>query len=410
MQIDHHKIGNFLVVKANGRLDASWAEHFASTLHEYIRSGHHAILLDAAGLTFLSSAGIRAMLQVFKSINLVNGSFQVIEANDFVKQTLTTTGFGSWLANEVPFDIITEDEKTEERHSDGFEKFELNSRAFLEFTIPAEWKPWDRVDKNEVVKMKLNITDFALGIGSPGQSIIEDESLMGEFLAVAGNVVYQSPSEGERPDFLIAEKDYFPQLNCIQALLCRGEMSHLLRFSPANEHSFFGLGEIAGQVLYATDSEMAAFVLLSEIDGLVGCTIIKSPCLLKEDRAIVYPEIKEWLSFCGERMFVRQQALVFGLVARPPCNKKPFLLAASQMHEGLYLHAHAAVFPFQPIESGNINLKHAVMKFFNGPTPIALYHLVEDTRSAIGLGESTFSRGACWCAPIKNFQEDKLWE
>jgi anti-anti-sigma factor len=410
MQIGHQKRGNYLLVKADGRLDASWSEHFSSTLHEYIRLGHHYILLDAAGMAFLSSAGIRAMVQIVKSIKLVNGSFQIIEANDFVKQTLTMTGFGSWLAEEVPSGSIKEDIMLSGGYQIGFEEYELNSQAFLNLSIPARWQPWDRFDPNEVSKMQFNSMDFALGIGCPGQSMAEYRSLMGEFLVVAGNVVHQPPSEGEKPDFLLTEKDYYPELNCIQALSCKGEMSHLLRFSPLDECSSFGLGEIAGQVLHATGSETSAFVLLSEIDGLVGSNIIKSPGLLVEDRVISFPEIKEWLSFCGERMYFRQQALVFGLVARPLVKKQPSLLVASKKYEGLNLHAHAAVFPFQPLESGNINLKKAVMKFFNGPPPMALYHLVEDMRSVTGFGESAFTRGACWCAPIKNYQEDKLWE
>jgi hypothetical protein len=36
-----------------------------------------------------------------------------------------------------------------------------------------------------------------------------------------------------------------------------------------------------------------------------------------------------------------------------------------------------------------------------------LLHLIEDNRPAIGLGQSSFIRGACWCAAIKYGEEGK---
>ncbi len=410
MQISHQKRGKYLLVKSTGRLDAAWAEHFSKSMQEYIRQGEHHILLDANGMEFLSSAGIRSIVQLNKSVKSVNGSFQIIKANDFVKQTLTMTGFGSWLTDILPEDIQGLKSTKGDEPGDGFQAFKLDESDGMMLSLPAKWKPWHCFNASDVVKTRFQHNSYALGIGSPVQAADADASMMGEFLAVAGNTVHQPPREDEDPDFLLAEKDYLPELHCMQALHCNGEMSQLLRFAPSGKKLFFGLGEIADKVLIQTNSELAAFVILAEIDGLVGSYMKKSPGLMYQEHIMAFPESREWLSFCGERMYARQQALVFGMAAQPQGDRKPLLMAASGKYEGLFLHAHATVFPYQPMESGKINLKDATWKFFNGSPPLALYHLVEDLRPVTGLGESAFIRGACWCAPIINYKEDLLWE
>ncbi len=399
-----------MLISASGRLDASWAEHFTATFREYIRQGWHHILLDAGDMNYLSSAGIRALVQVTKLVQSVNGSFQIIQANSFVERTLKMTGFGSWLIPDYPDDMPQAEEESAKIENDGFETHLLDGSASLKLSIPAGWLPWKKTDKNSQVKMCFSKQEFALGIGAPDQATTDSGLLMGEFLAVDGNVVYQPPREGEHPDFLLAEKDYQPAMHCIQALYCRGDMSHLLRFSPTDKKLYFGIGEVAEKALLETKSPMAGFVLLAEIDGLVGSAIVKSPGLLQENHSISFPEIKEWISFCGERVYSRQQALVFGVAARQENKEGHVLLPASNMYPGLYLHAHAAVFPYQPLESGIIGMKEATERFFNGPSPLALFHLVEDSRPVTGLGESAFIRGVCWCAPINNHQEELLWE
>ncbi len=410
MQLSHQKRGRYLLVTTSGRLDAAWADHFSKSMQEHIRQGEHHLLLDAAGMEFLSSAGIRSIVQLIKSVKSVNGSFQLVKANDFVKQTLTMTGFGGWLSDDLPEDIqeLKSDQGIEP--GDGFETFKLDESVGLMISIPAKWKPWQSFREGDAVRIRFQKNSFALGIGSPVQATDADTSMMGEFLAVAGNTVHQPPREDEDPDFLLAEKEYLPEMHCMQALHCNGEMSHVLRFAPSGKKLYFGLGEIAEKVLTVTNSELAAFVILAEIDGLVGSYIIKSPGQIHQGQKMEFPGAREWLSFCGERMYARQQALVFGIAARTPDDLKPALMSASGKYEGLFLHSHATVFPYQPMEAGKINLKDATWKFFNGSPPLALYHLVEDLRPLTGLGESAFIRGACWCAPIINGKEDLPWE
>lgn len=367
------------------------------------------MVIDASGMSYISSAGIRALVQVSKSVTAVSGSFQIIQANSFVEKTLDSTGFGSWLKPGFPGDMPESDTSRAKINENVFESSLLDGTAALTLSLPATWRPWEAVHKESMAKIRFSKQDFSLGIGAPEQPTDDITSRIGDFLAVGGHVVYQPPHEEENPDYLLAEKDYLPEMQCIQALHCSGAMSHLIRFSPKGNKTSVGIGEIAAQALQETTSRMTAFVIVAEIEGLVGATMIRSPGFIKEKRAIAFPEMKSWLSFCGERVHSRQQALLFGLAAKQRNGKSSSWLPASKIYNGLHLHTHAAVYPYQPLGSGVIHLKDTMHGLFKGAPPLALYHLVEDSRPGTGLGESAFIRGACWCAPIKNDQEDLLW-
>ncbi len=398
MQLTHQIRGRYLLIDAQGRLDATWADYFTDALMSHVRDGHHDLILDASGMAFLSSAGIRALLKIYKELIAVQGSFRIVGTTAFVKQTLSTSGFEIWLAEVLPDDLPVEASPASAQSS---EHYLLNAAATLTLTRHAAWLPWQKSDANSVQTLTFPTDTFALGIGSAAESSAMAREQFGEFLAVAGNVVYQPPTEESRPDYLLAEKTYIPAMQCLQALVCRGEMAALLRFVPSDQTPFFPIAALLQMILKQSRKMMAGFVILGEIEGLVGASLIQSPGLLSADKSFSFPEVKEWLSFCGERVFAHQQVLLTGVVKDRDNHDDP-LLPPLPSHPELAAHIHAAVFPYQPLQNGNIDMAVSVQKFFNGPPPLAVMHLVDDNRPAVGLGQSALIRGACWCAPVQN--------
>lgn len=398
MQI-HHKIrGDYLYVEAEGKLDANWSEHFTDTVMNFVREGHHHLIIDASKMVFLSSAGIRVLLLIFKSIKKVEGRFFIYNATEFVTQTLTTSGFGGWLITALPGDIPREAIPSMQKN---YEHFCLGSDKGQRLSIHKAWRPWKQVKRSGIKTIKCVNTLFSLGIASPGMDNTEGGEQFGEFLAAAGHVVYQHPAEESRPDYLIAEQAFIPTMQCIQALTLEGEMTNLMRFAPTDEISFFTLSQIVGTMMAEKQMTKAGLVLIGEVEGLVGASLIKSPGELTADSIISYPQIKDWLNFCGERAYARQQAVILGVVSKEPVNDEPLLCPMGPDCE-YAAHLHAAVFPHQVLQNGRIDLLATLGQFFNGPSPLAVLHLVNDSRPVIGLGESALVRGACWFAPVSD--------
>ncbi len=396
MQLSHEKRGTYLFVKAAGRLDANWADYFTDTFLNHIRNGHHNLIIDAAELAYLSSAGIRSLLMVYKELKRVKGSLVIYRALEFVKQILATSGFDFWLTEELPEDFPEDVSNNIERME---ESFTLDKDASLELIYHDGWCPWQKVKPEAARDFSFHENLFGLGIGSAAENPSVAEKLFGEFLSVRGNVVFQAPVEESRPDYLIAEKQYVPAIKAIQALLLKGEMSELLRFAPSESESFFTMGTLLEMILDKSGAGAAGFLIIGEIEGLVGATLIRSPGLLKSDEPLDFPEIIKWLSFCGERVFSHQQGIISGVVKKGGNSR---LLQTLSSETNLAAHMHAAVFPYQPLQNGRIDLDETVQKFFSGPPPLAVMHLVNDERPAVGLGQSALIRGAVWYSPVNN--------
>ena len=143
MKIDCEQRGKYLLIRAEGRLDAAWADYFTDTLMLQIRKGWHLLVFDAAKTSFLSSAGIRALLQVFKELKTVSGDFRIVNPTSFVAQTLSTSGFQMWLEKGIPDDMPD----TGDTGADGVaghtgvQCYVIDEKALLTVDKPACWRP-----------------------------------------------------------------------------------------------------------------------------------------------------------------------------------------------------------------------------------------------------------------------------
>ena len=399
MQLKHEQRGKYLLILTAGRLDASWADYFRDEMFKHIRNGQHDIILDGKELSFLSSAGIRSILQVFKELKTVKGSFLIVNATPFVKQTLKTSGFDLWLGETFPQDMpVTASAETED--NTGINHEILNEEFMFYPDTCVLNKPWDVVDTDKIQKVSFRKDIIAIGIGSSAALNREAKNLYGEFLAVCGNVVYQPPEESGHPDYLIAEKEYIPSMHCLQILSFSGEPKYLMRFSPVEKMPFYPISTLLKDMLKQTKGEKTGFVIMGEIEGLVGSYLVRSPGLLEVEGVPDFPEIRNWLSFTGERSYAHQEALIVGIVSGTDDPSLSGLLPPMPGCPDLFVHMHAVVFPYQPLQNGKIPLEPTVGKFFNGPPPLAIFHLTDDARPVIGLGESAMISGACWFGTV----------
>ncbi len=101
MEITSEITNGALIVKASEpRVDGLNASQFQSGLEAAIGDDATAVVLDAANLTYISSAGLRAILLVVKSVNRRNGKFAVCSLSDPIREIFAISGF----ANIIPIE------------------------------------------------------------------------------------------------------------------------------------------------------------------------------------------------------------------------------------------------------------------------------------------------------------------
>ncbi len=342
-------------------------------------------------------------MRIHKELVRVEGRLVIINSNEFVSSTLKTTGMGEWLADHIPEAFAAEAKSEVAVGSLPENVFLLEKDAGVGLKTLSSWVPWQRIQKAQAKKIAFHPGTFALGIGRPMDQDDDLNPQFGDFMTVCGHVVCQPPDAKSRPDYLVPAGLYIPEIQSIQILFAEGEMSHLMRFAPDDTQSRYPVSGLIGEALALVNTEKIVFVLLGETDGLVGAYLTRWPAQEDSGRPPAFPEVREYLSFTGERAFTGEQVLIFGVAARN--NTGQTLLKALPSLAGIAAHMHAVVFPFQPLQNGKIDLQQQIEKLFNGPPPKALLHLIHDNRPLQGLGESSLVRGALWCAPVKNMEE-----
>ncbi|MDX9981473.1 MAG: STAS domain-containing protein [Lentisphaeria bacterium] len=415
MRVETNLQGNRMVVRLTGRLDAAWSEHLLGMVRDIVREGHHQVLLDAAGLEYLSSAGIRALLKIRRELQAVNGTFGIVQAATFVQDTLRMSGLET-LLQAAPESAGPAADTATAGESAGanlsalpgmrVEHHVLDPAGTVTVRVHAGWRPWQVLAAGAAQELAFPRPRFGLGIGAAGRDAADGGTRLGEFVAADGAVAWLPTDGADQPDYLEQTEQFVPRLHAIQAIVGEGTFAHLLRFRPETKGMILSAAELFELALGTAQAEAVAVVALVEVEGLVGVALARSPGQIQaSDQPGQFPEVRDWLSFCGERVHRQSQALLVAFVCRGSAHALAPHLTPLPSRPGILAHAHAVVLPFRQLPQGVLDLGTSVQAVFEDSAPLGLLHLIEDDRPALGLGQSSFIRGACWCAPVQFSRE-----
>jgi anti-anti-sigma factor len=81
------------VVVISGRLDTHTAPVFEAQTAHLMAEKHARVLLDLAGVTFISSAGLRSILQIIKHTNRSGGRTGIFSVPEQILEAIEISGF-----------------------------------------------------------------------------------------------------------------------------------------------------------------------------------------------------------------------------------------------------------------------------------------------------------------------------
>ncbi len=93
MEITSERDGQTLTAKAIGRVDGVNASEFEKTLRTAIQDEDTAVILDLAGITYLSSAGLRAILLTARSLSQRKAKFLLCSPSAPIREVFEISGF-----------------------------------------------------------------------------------------------------------------------------------------------------------------------------------------------------------------------------------------------------------------------------------------------------------------------------
>ena len=93
MEINTEQKGGVLVALTVDRVDGSNAREFQEALQAVIKDTGNAFLLDMEQLTYISSAGLRVILLIARTLQGKNTKFAVCSLSDSVREVFEISGF-----------------------------------------------------------------------------------------------------------------------------------------------------------------------------------------------------------------------------------------------------------------------------------------------------------------------------
>ena len=93
METRTDRTGGVLVVRTGGRLDGVNAREFEDALQDVIDDSDRAVILDLGRLTYISSAGLRVILLVAKTLQRQDGNLAVCSLSGPVREVFEISGF-----------------------------------------------------------------------------------------------------------------------------------------------------------------------------------------------------------------------------------------------------------------------------------------------------------------------------
>ena len=92
VKVDNSK-GSFNIVQLSGFLDAHTVGSFENRLEEILKGGQTKVVIDLHGLTYISSAGIGALMALTQRLRKKKGDLVLLRPNDKVFKILDLLGF-----------------------------------------------------------------------------------------------------------------------------------------------------------------------------------------------------------------------------------------------------------------------------------------------------------------------------
>jgi anti-anti-sigma factor len=423
MEVRTRQEGGVLVVALEGELDAYWAGEAREGLWSQLERGHDRIVLDLAGLTYLSSAGLRILLQLQQRLAGLRGELALAQPQPFVSEVLEASGFARALrlfetvaqataavgpSGLVPADLwsaaqrrATPEATLQFRRAKGPLPGET---AELRVVGQADDLLYSRAAPERLTTLTLDEASYTLGVGALGAKPSESGSSaalldrLGELLTAPG-MAFWLPGDGrEVADFMIAggKETRLPMhLLCGMAWGAQEPQAHG-RFTARDPEAGAGLGDLTRSALdWAAGLEgctgLVGLALRAEIAGLWGVALKRAP---REERAppngrpISHREnIRQWLHFATEAAYADHTLLAVGVLADPSRAGFPagaleaaFGSAERDGEQRVIAHLHGAVFRRVPELGGDRPLAEELRHVGEQGELVSLAHLLPATR------------------------------
>ncbi|MFL5507248.1 MAG: STAS domain-containing protein [Gemmatimonadales bacterium] len=436
MQMTVAHDGPVAVVRLAGRIDGDCAAQLADTLEQLLREGSRAAALDLREINYISTPGLQAIAGAHQEYAAVRGDLRITGASPLVRGALEAAEMGGMLSDrgtpsgtQMPSrmsSVLSRSRSGAATWSLGGtntwqvpRNFMVRGRyevaeASFRLTPPTvscrlvgepDWMASGGIPRSACRALSFGEDAFGLGVGALGPDVDDALPRLGELIAAQG-VVATHPTDGATlPDFMLGLSGQPATAVLGSGMVFEGPFARTVRFAKLPEHDAVSLCEVANVCCELADGGLTAMVMMTEVSGLVGAWLRRSPGGDEAGFSTSVPVVRDWIGVSPEHIHEGTSALVVGVVAKTANAGAlaPWLRPLGE-RSGCVGHFHASVFSYRPVPLRTVQPRVVVSKYFTQQRARAVMHLLTDDRGVTGAGQSEFLRGICWTSPVSGVE------
>lgn len=96
MNVTSSTVENTTVIEASGNIDSKTAPEFERTAMAAIQ-GQSEVIIDLTNVEFLSSAGLRVLLMIYRQVKAKSGKVVLVGTSEEIQDIMSNTGFLSFF-------------------------------------------------------------------------------------------------------------------------------------------------------------------------------------------------------------------------------------------------------------------------------------------------------------------------
>ena len=105
MEVIEKKQDGICILTLRGRLDASSSSEFREKVLQIIEDGTNRVILDCENLEYISSAGLRVVLEATKEIKRNDGKIMLCALKDYIKELFEVAQFDAFLPIKASVEV-----------------------------------------------------------------------------------------------------------------------------------------------------------------------------------------------------------------------------------------------------------------------------------------------------------------
>ena len=97
MNVTSSTVDSIIVIEASGSIDSKTAPEFERTAMAAVQ-GQSEVIIDLTNVEFLSSAGLRVLLMIYRQVKAKSGKVVLVGTSEEIQDIMANTGFLSFFS------------------------------------------------------------------------------------------------------------------------------------------------------------------------------------------------------------------------------------------------------------------------------------------------------------------------